>query len=316
MLSSVPPERCKRHDDKWVQEYKKFLFLWNKNEANRDKLLHENPGLYFAYLLYDRMFIEPELRLMIEARLLADYDYATIAKECKTIPETVEWYEKLFFNVKEFLPHHDWILKHVLLPASSRFVSDDDVDEDDKEEFKPKVVSEIVKPHFDMTLKFFAYYGGPIVCDLMISGFRRDRKVLHHDDLPDYFHDQFMSQITKRSAEASGRFEVNKYNVMELFNVHSRIIEIQKSTGQQENKYNEIEKHVNSMMSEFMWTVGDSGKKLYDGTLTGQADELAAEVDSDELIKLGSGDNKDIIDDIKDLSITSRKEPGKNAKSK
>lgn len=316
MLASVPPERCKRHDDKWVQTYKKFLFLWNKSEANRDKLMYENPGLYFAFLLHDRMYVEPETRLMIEARILAGYTSEEIARECKTIPETIEWYEKLFFNVKDFLVHHDWILKHVLLPASDRFVSDEEEDDDDKEEFKPRTVAEIVKPHFDMTLKFFAYYGGPIVCDLMISGFRRDRKVITHDDLPDYFHDQFMTQIMKRSAEASGRFEVNKYNVMELFNTHSRIIEIQKSTGQQENKYNEIEKHVNSMMSEFMWTVGNTGKQLYDGTLIGQADELAAEVDSDELLKIGAGEGKTIVDSITDLNITGRKEPGKNAKSK
>lgn len=317
MLSSVPPERCKRHDDKWVQGYKKFLFQWNKGEEYRNKLMYENPGLYFAYLLYDRMYVEPEMRLMIEARLLADIPYATIAKESKTIPETIEWYERLFFNVKDFLPHHDWILKHVLLPASDRFVDDgEENDNENEEEFRPRATPEIVKPHFDMTLKFFSYYGGPLACDVMISGFRRDKKIMTAEELPDYFHDQFMSQIMRRSAEAAGRFEINKYNVMELFATHTRIIEIQKAQGSQENRYNEIEKHVNGMMSEFMWTVGDSGKKLYDGTIVGKADEFAAELDADELIEYTVSNDRKAIEKLENIKMTSRKEPESNAKPK
>lgn len=315
MLSSVPPERCKRHDDKWVQGYKKFLFRWNKSAGNRDGLMYENPGLYFAYLLYDRMYVEPETRQMIEARLLADMSYEEIAKECKTIPETIEWYERLFFNVKDFLSHHDWILKHVLLPASDRFTAEED-DDDDEENFRPRVTQEIVKPHFDLTLKFFAYYAGPLACDVMISGFRRDKKILSYEELPDYFHDQFMSQIMKRSAESAGRFEINKYNVMELFATHSRIIEIQKAQGGQENKYSEIEKHVNSMMSEFTWTVGNTGEKLYDKTALGKADKFAAELDDQEQMDAMTNPDMAAIAALENLSISSRKEPGKNAKSK
>ena len=314
MLASVPPQRCKRYDDKWVQGYKKFLFQWNKSEDNRDRLMHDNPGLYFAYLLFDRMYVEPELRLMIEARLLAGTHYADIANECKTIPETIEWYERIFFNVREFLPHHDWILKHVLLPASDRYIGDED--DDDEEQARAQSNAEIVKPHFDLTLKFFAYYGGPLACDVMISGFRRDRKVLSHDDLPDYFHDQFMTQITRRSAQASGQFEINKYNVMELFATHSRIIEIQRSVDSSEGRHTEVEKHLSAMLSEFPWTVGREGAKLYEGSRLGELDNLAAELEPEETMLIEAGKDPDSIEGITGINISSRKEPETNAKSK
>jgi len=314
MLASVPPQRCKRHDDKWVQGYKKFLFQWNKSEDNRDRLMHDNPGLYFAYLLFDRMYVEPELRLMVEARLLAGIHYAEIANECKTIPETIEWYERIFFNVLEFLPHHDWILKHVLLPASDRYIGDDE--DDDEEQARAHANSAIVKPHFDLTLKFFSYYGGPLACDVMISGFRRDRKVLSHDDLPDYFHDQFMTQITRRSAQASGQFEINKYNVMELFATHSRIIEIQRSVDSSEGRHTEVEKHLSAMLSEFPWTVGREGAKLYAGSKLGELDNLAAELEPEETMLIEAGKEPDSIKGITGISISSRKEPETNAKSK
>lgn len=316
MLDSVPPERVKRTDDEWIAGYKKFLQQWSKSEANRDKLLYDNPGLYFAYVMFDRMFTEPELRLMIEARLLSGLTYADIAEECKTIPETIQWYERLFFNVIEFLPNHDWIMKHVLLPSSDRFVQDDTADDDEEVAFAPKPSNEVVRPHLDMTLKFFAYYGGPMVCDQMISGFRRDKRVTSHEDLPEYFHEQFMSQVTRRSAQSSGQFEINKYNVMELFATHTRIIEIQRSAESAEDRHNEFEKHVNAMLTELPWTVGLESKKLYEGSEIGKFDAGASELNEEELMLFGSGRKPESLDDVAGLTISSRKEPENNAKSK
>lgn len=314
MLGMVPPERCKRYDDEWVQGYRKFLFAWNKSESKRDGLMHDDPGLYFAYLLHDRMFVEPEMRLMIEARLLAGFSYDEIAHECKTIPETIQWYERLFFNVGDFLGHHDWILKHILIPASDRFVADN-VEDDDDEVFKPKPSNEVVKPHLDMTLKFFAYYGGTMICDMMISGFRRDKRVTSHEDIPEYFHEQFMSQIMRRSAQAAGQFEINKYNVMELFATHARIIEIQRSAESADDRHSDIEKNIAAMLSELPWTVGAEGAKLYGGSVIGNLDNGAAEANEEELMLFNAGKGLDKVDEIAGLTIDSRKEPEKNAKS-
>jgi hypothetical protein len=315
MLSSVPPERTKRYDDEYVQGYKKFLFQWNKSENNRDRLMYDNPGLFFAYLLHDRIHLEPELRLMIEARLLAGVDHATIAHEAKTIPETVEWYEKLFFNVTPFLTHHDWIVKHVLLPSSDRFVGEEPSEDEDDEEFAPRPSSEVVRPHLDMTLKFFAYFGGPLICDVMISGFRRDKKITSYDEIPDYFNEQFASQIMRRSAQASGQFEINKYNVMELFATHSRLIEIQRSIEGQEDRHNEFEKHIDAMLSELPWTAGLDGTTQFEHSPIGRFDEGAAELNEEELMLFGSGKKPDSIEGVAELTISSRKEPENHAKS-
>lgn len=316
MLDTVPPERCKRHDDIWIRDYKTFLYQWKKSEDNRDKLMYDNPGLYFAYILFDRMYIEPELRLIIEARLLAGESYKAIAEGCKTIPETIQWYERLFFNVYDFLDHYDWVLKHVLLPASDRFVAEEGDDEDDEDDFQVPRSTAVVDPHLDMSLKFFAYYGGPVVCDVMISGFRRDRRVASPEGLEDYFNDHFMNQIMMRSAQAAGRFEINKYNVMELFATHSRIIEIQKTVKADDERHSNIDQHIGALLNELHFDAGKSSKKLYDGTAIGSYDEGASEVDPDELLLLGAGIKPNSLNDAPGLSFSSRKEPEKNAKSK
>lgn len=316
MLRTSPPERCRRFDDDWIRQYRTFMLKWGKGETGREALLYENPGMYYAQKIFDSKEEDPELHLIIEARLLAGESYAAIAETCKTYPEAIQWYEKLFFNVNDFLDNRDWILKQVLLPASDREAEHADSDTGVAMLIAPKRVQAIVKPHFDMTLKFFAYYGGPIVCDLLISGFRRDRIVTSTKELEEYFNEQFMTQIAIRSAQAASRFEVNKFNVMELFATHSRLVEIQRNAGNKNERHNEFEKHVDAMLSELPWAVGDDGAKLYAQTAVGEYDEMAAEINEEEMICAEAGMPADTLEGIATLTITSREEFKENAKAK
>lgn len=315
MLRTTPPERCKHYDDPWVQGYRKFLFTWRRGESHREQLRYENPGLFYAYSLYDRMVIEPDIALMVEARLLAGISAESIANDCKTMPETIQWYERLFFNVSDFLTHHDWMMKNVLLPASDRFApaGPEEDDDDDAAEVKPSYA--IVRPHLDMTLKFFAYFGGPLICDVLISGFRRDRHVRKAEDISDYFNDQFLLQLQRRSAQTIGQFEINKYNVMELFATHTKLIELTRSSKSQEVRHTEFEKNVNAMLTEFPWNVGGASKQLYRDSPIGKYDDSAVELDSEEVILTGAGKEPDSLRSILGVDVFSRKEQAR-AKSK
>jgi hypothetical protein len=294
MLEQWPPERCKRYDDEWVQGYRTFLFKWNKGGSQRNELLHINPGLFYAYKLFLSRLHDPELSLIIEARLLAGMSYGDIAHENKTMPETIAWYEKLFFNVTDFLAHHDWILRNILLPASDRSVDATNVQENDK---APKFE---VKPHFDMTLKFFAYYGGPILCDFMLSGFKRNQKLTDAKDIDDWLDQQWANQIRRKSAQAAGQLRVNSFNVMELFITHGKLIEVQKNIESRQDRHNEFEKHVNAMLTELPWNVGAESEKLYAQTALGRYDKGAAELDSAEIMAVGANSdlpNLDVVDE-------------------
>ena len=274
-------ERVRTTDDQWIAGYRKFLkqYLAATDIEHREKLLLENPGVYYAQIIHERMPVEPDIALIIEARLLSGASVEQIAHDCKTIPETIEWYEKIFFNVQAFLEHHDWIVSNVLLPAVEKMPKDDPKKE-------KKKIKEIVKPHLDMTLKFFAYFGGPIVCDTMISGFRRNSQVKNVEDLSDYFNEQFARQLQIRSTQAAGRFEITPFNIMELFATHTKIIEIQRSADNQENKRTEIEKNIHAMLTDFNWSVGKSGATALNGTKLGEYDATALELDPMEIASL------------------------------
>ena len=306
LVSRVPaPGRTTKRDDEHIKAARSFMLRWNRGEEWRENLLDENPGLYYAHSIYANLHMDPEVKFMLEARLLADQPIEEIADRLKTMPETVSWYERLFFNVSPFLQHHDWIVKHVLLPSSDRFVEHDD-DEDDGAP-APQGTPLVIRPHLDMTLKFFAYFGGPILCDFMISGFRRGNVVQGSEDISSWLDDQWRVTLQRRSAQAAGVFEVNRYNVMELFATHARIIELQKNSESGEERRSTFTRHVSTMLSQLPWTVGRRGaEQISEIGAMGEMDNAAAEINDEELILIGSGEVPDSVKEIDNLSIESR----------
>jgi hypothetical protein len=314
LVGRVPtPGRTTKLDDENIKQARSFMLKWRKGESFREQLLSEDPGLYYAYMVYDNLHTDPEVRFMLEARLLSGQPAAEIAEALKTLPETVSWYEKLFFNIKPFLRHHDWIVKHVLLPASDRFAEHEDADDDVPQ---PHGTPLIVRPHLDMTLKFFSYFGGPVLCEFMIGGFRRGTTVHTQDDVSSWLDDQWQLTLQRRSAQAAGVFEVNRYNVMELFATHTRIIELQRTAESGDERRSLFERHVQAMLTELPWTVGREAKQLYEGSVISEYEDLPAELNAEELMCIGGGESPEYLDELPEISITGRDDgEASNAKS-
>jgi hypothetical protein len=56
----------------------------------------------------------PHLRWAVEARLLAGENSESIARKCRTTVEVIDWYEKLFFSVRDSLACSSWVMCVVL----------------------------------------------------------------------------------------------------------------------------------------------------------------------------------------------------------
>ncbi len=309
LVGRVPtPGRTTKLDDRFIKKARSFMLKWRKGEGAREQLLIEDPGLYYAYMIYDNIHTDPEVRFMLEARLLSGQPADEIANALKTLPDAVKWYERLFFNVRPFLSHHDWIVKHVLLPSADRFLDadDDDDDDDDVAAHPQNNVPLIVRPHLDMTLKFFAYFGGPILCEFMIGGFKRGMTVHSHEDIAPWFNEQWQLTLQRRSTQAAGVFEVNRYNVMELFATHARIVELQRSAESGDERRSVVESHIHAMLTELPWTVGKQAKELYSDSVIGEYDEIAAELNSEELMCIGGGEKPKYLNELPEISIAGR----------
>ena len=141
----------------------------------------------------------------------------------------------------------------------------------------------------------------------MISGFRRGNVVQGQEDISSWLDDQWRVTLQRRSAQSAGVFEVNRYNVMELFATHARIIELQKNSESGEERRSTFTRHVSTMLSQLPWTVGRRGaEQIGEIGAMGDMDNAAAEINDEELILIGSGHVPDSVKEIDNLSIESR----------
>ncbi len=71
------------------------------------------PEMCWALRLYEQRDYE-KLRWTIEARILARQTNDEIAQSCGCMPEMIEYYEALFFNVRARLDSPDFIMTKVV----------------------------------------------------------------------------------------------------------------------------------------------------------------------------------------------------------
>lgn len=283
------PGRCSGRDDTYIRQARNFFLRWRaKSPDEREELFWENPGLFYAYQIHEKAEEEPEPAMFIQARLLARQSHKAIADCVSTRPETIDWYEKLFFNIADRLENRDWVTKHVLLPAIMKNHGAAPTKSDGEVlVFKDSAVA---RPFLDASLKLFAYFGGQHIVDIMITGFQSGKPLVSPDEMSAWFDHHWSMTIRRRSHQAAIQFEVNKYNVMELFAVHTQIMAIEKSADNQEQQRTTTERHIKAMLDDLPFVVGDDGEKVTQGTALAIYDAEAAELRDEELLRVQHGE--------------------------
>lgn len=285
------PGRCTKWDDDFIKQAREHLLLWRRfTPAQREQLFWKNPGLTYAIDIYEKLNIgeRTSTALTIEARLLANQSYDQIADEAGTLPAAIDWYEALFFNVRDHLKKRDWIFSNVLAPAMMR-AKVEAGDSDGFESFSTFKNSEVAKPFFDGSLKFFAYFGGPYLVDHLITGFRAGQPLESLDNIDQWYDRTMGSLVRRRSTQAAGQFEINKFNVTELFQVHHAIMALERSQDNIDAQKSTTERHIQALLEDIPWSLGADGEMLLEGTVLGEYDKGAAELRDEEVLRMSSG---------------------------
>lgn len=289
------PGRCTKHDDHFVREARAFLLRWRAyadQPDRREELFWENAGLYYAHEVHDRAADEPEGALTLQARLLARQSSAEIAELTGLPPEAVDWYEALFFGVRERIDQRDWVTKQVLVPATLRNIDVRDRGITLARADGPE--TPFALPFYDVSLKLFAYFGGPVLLDFMLTGFQRQQQVTDPKDV-DLFLDKYLSSAIKRRAVmAAATLDVNQYNVLQLVELSARLMEIERNAELGSAAKTSIENHVLGMINEIPWVPGKAQTTPLTGRLpvggTPEYDTGAVEVRDGELIMAAAGE--------------------------
>lgn len=306
--------RCSARDDRYVRAARAFTLKYRQCEDDQDRyrLFRENPGLYYAFEINQRAEEEPEAALIVQARLLARQKADEIAGLLGTLPEAVEWYEALFFHVTDRLDRRDWVATQVILPAVMRShanLSGAGAGEGFAENVRRAArgivheVTPFAAPFMDVTLKLFAYYGGPFALEALITGFESGAPVASPEALPSWFQTNWKNVIKRRALQAALQFEFNRYNFVDLFHVNAKILEIETSEAAQGQNRTTIEANIKTMLDDIPWAVGDAGADVVSGTELAMYDDSNVELRDDELQRVSAGDAPEGLRDVIPLQL-------------
>lgn len=261
--------RCSVHDDEFVRKYRSFLRRWSASddEESRRNLFTDCPGLYYAHTISERNDLT--FNSLLQARLLSGQDFDDIAEASCMIRDAVRWYEALFFNVIDRLHRRDYIVR--LMLGNPTHAGDD---------------------HFtvDMTLKFYAYFAGPLMLDFLVSGFDpgldrpgEPRQVV------DYAIANISHNVARRALTGIFTTEINQYNITELLNVHARLLEVKRmaeSSGMRENDYLQ---NISMVLGACQFRMRQRPQALESGELPLTYDTTSRELRAHELTAIAQG---------------------------
>lgn len=248
----------RRRDDEYVREYRNFLLKWFKysTEEEQFSLFPKNPGLFHAHMIhYDS---DTERRAIVQATLLAGLSNEQCADYWHTLPAAIEWYERLFFNVRDRLKAHHWIVKSVLGTAAHRAAGRED---------------HLTENQRDLTYKLFAYFGGPLIFDVILSGFSAGSLPSRKDECDEWFESTFARLLTSRATQHARVFQVDKINVMQLMEITCAIIGARRAERQGVGPQSEVEKNIEIMLTKLPW--GLATRREDQDLLTNQQREFA-----------------------------------------
>lgn len=284
------PGRCTPSDDSYVRSCRNFYLKRRHADSHgkRERLFYENPGLYFAYEIYENAPDNPAPAAIIEARLLASQTYQEIADLLGTLPTTIEWYEKLFFNVVDRLHQRDWITTAILIPTIRENFGEDKFILQQNTGKVVRIAAEVSKPFLDASLKFFAFFGGRYLVDLMLTGFEPGKPVKSMEELSGWIDRNWKTSVRRRSVMSIPQVKINAYNVMELFDTHTKIMAIEAATDTEETK-TAMEANLKAMLDELPFTSGQVAANIHARQPIGIHDEQLANLRDSELYEIQSG---------------------------
>jgi hypothetical protein len=203
------PLKSRSYDDSYVRVYRRFLIALiaaGGDEVARFEVMHELPHVFHAHEL--RFHSDRQLRDVLEARLLTVEPLAEIANRIGTEPLTIEFYEALFYNVRDRLSHKDWIAKVICAPSG---------------DVSPNMKGATAEDQRAYVYRLIGYHGGSLALDALFGGTPSAATPARAEDVADWFDDSLGQTLRSRVAEIASVLEINQRNTPRLIKMALRL---------------------------------------------------------------------------------------------
>lgn len=272
-------------DDAFTKTVKRYLYVKSKCKEDLDFMELETkfPGVFWAEQIYSNQ--AHDTRWAVEARLLAGERLEAIADKVATTPETILWYERIFFNVAPHLRKPDYIACVVMGRSIHAGLHERD---------------------YDLLWKMFGYAYGPIFLDTVIMPFIGPVHVTSPDQVEAAWEDLYVGTLSKKAAISAMTVPTayNQVNIMQLYNELKRL---EKDIGGGPAAVASISNNVYAALAQLPF---HSGTRGHETTIEGRTlldvpglpyyDDQSAELRANEMVNVALGrDNPNLREIVK-----------------
>jgi len=261
----------RRGDDDSIRQYNRFLKQYRDaaTAEAQDAVL----GRFIPIALAYNMHFGPDVlkREVLQARILAGQDDYSIYSYSGLPLASVDWYEKLYFNVRDRLPFKDYIFTTVLRDfAIHQAPTESDV------------------AYAGMLYKLFGYFGGPVVLDAIIFAGTHEGLPTTQHQVHDWMFRCWERYLLRKSTIAARVFQVNRLNVMQLFDITARLKQAYDDRiGHVDTQRQNLGANVHASLTTLPWLIGQEALKNQIKSLQPFA-ETAAELRAEETLLISN----------------------------
>lgn len=271
-------------DDSFTKTARRYVSMKAKCKEDCDfiELEHTFPGLFWAEQIYSNKV--RETRWAIEARLLANEKLDNIADKVSTTPETVLWYERVFFNVLPHLRKLDYIAC-VAIGGS--------------------IHAGLHEREYDILWKLLGYAYGPIMLDSVIMPLTGSIHIDSADQVEATWEDVYLNNLTKKAGISAMTVPTayNQCNIMQLYNDIKRI---EKEAGGGSLAFSSISSNVYATLSQLPFFSGDTkidGRPAMTSPALPFYDAQGAELRANELVNVALGNDTSELREVANMKI-------------
>jgi len=270
-------------EDEFVLLAKQFRAAHRKCHTDLDMALlaEEFPGIFYALELKTNE--ELDSKWAVEARLLTTEPFTRIAQKAKTTAEVIQWYERLFFNVRDALDSPDYLCNVVVGRSIHHGITDRD---------------------YDLLWKIYAIAFGPEVVDALVT-------TINNPTASACCSDDTKGTLARKSSIAARTMPVSFQQGM-IIELHTKLKELEQTGDGGPESHGMMIENVRSMLTIMgrLYYVNKPGAMAFPQLK--HYDEQAVELRAHELMEIAAGVESDSHRALEHLKFPEAKDGQEN----
>jgi hypothetical protein len=270
-MNAVSPEH-----DGYIRNYLQFCNTYKRVRSSleyRRMVGHFSP-LFWAHRIHGQYSVD--FQIIIEATLLTGLPYKEMARWVGLDRRTLLWYEKLWYDLRSRL-QHPLLIGQMILGSF-----------EDRETYRGASRT-YSRTHYENAFKLGAYYGGPMVLEIMVNGMNKTAFPQRPEAVPAWMDAAVRSFVQSKGVTSLSAIEIYRQNAVPLCE-----LALNAHIGDTSGGNIEVEENLRSALSQIEWS--KAGGSVDPESVMSKFSSSPIEPRAYEISQLDQGQNPSLIE--------------------